>query len=94
MTVYIDDAYLPFGRMKMCHMMSDEPKGVHGEIHEFANKIGLKKSWFHVDHYDVSMSRRAWAVKNGAVEISKCDMLNIRRKKNGQPLLNLDHIKR
>lgn len=91
MTVYIDDAFIQYGRMKMCHLMSDEVGETHDEIHQFASGIGLKKSWFHNDHYDVSISKRELAIQHGAVEISKWEMLNIRRKKKGLPLLDLSH---
>lgn len=42
MTVYIDDAYLPYGRMKMCHMIADTEE----ELHQTALRIGMKRSWF------------------------------------------------
>jgi len=67
--VYVDDAYIPFGRMKMCHMIADTEE----ELHEMAARIGLKREWFQDTsrpHYDVSKSRRKLATENGAVEIT------------------------
>ncbi|MEM7289462.1 MAG: DUF4031 domain-containing protein [Pseudomonadota bacterium] len=84
MTVYVDDMYIQFGRMKMCHLMSDEPEGVHDEIHEFANRIGMRRSWFDEDHYDVSISLRKKAVEAGAIEISWREMVKVRRAKYGR----------
>jgi len=52
-----------------CHMMADTVE----ELHEMADKIGLKRSWFQpksVPHYDLTVSVRRKAVKAGAKEIS------------------------
>lgn len=69
MTVYVDDMFrVPmgqFGRMKMSHMIAESLD----ELHEMADRLGLKRSWFQGDHYDISMSVRARAVQLGAVEI-------------------------
>ncbi len=69
MTVYVDDMFrVPmgrFGRMKMSHMIAES----FDELHAMADKLGLKRSWFQGDHYDISMSVRARAVELGAVEI-------------------------
>jgi hypothetical protein len=41
------------------------------ELHEMADKIGLKRSWFqkesHVPYYDLTESKRTLALKYGAV---------------------------
>jgi hypothetical protein len=41
------------------------------ELHEMADKIGLKRSWFQgkasTPHYDLIESKRELALKNGAV---------------------------
>ena len=70
MAVYVDDMRAPYGRMIMCHLMSDTSLG---ELHAFAQKIGMKRSWFQngsAPHYDLSLMKRKEAVKEGAVEIS------------------------
>lgn len=70
MTVFVDDMYLypmgQFRRMKMSHMIaySDD------ELHDMAARIGLRREWFQSDHYDVSMTCRARAIKLGAVPIA------------------------
>ena len=69
MAVYVDDVFIPYGRMKMCHMVADTEE----ELHEMADKIGMRREWFQNGshpHYDVSKSRRKMAVENGAVEIT------------------------
>ena len=69
MAVYVDDAFIPFRRMKMCHMVADTVE----ELHEMAEKLGLRK-WFQKDprmpHYDICKSKREEAVALGAREIS------------------------
>lgn len=44
------------------------------ELHEFAEKLGLKRSWFQekkrFHHYDLVRSKRELAIKNGAKELS------------------------
>jgi len=66
MSVYVDDMRAKFRRMVMCHMIADtEP-----ELHEMAAKIGVARRWHQGDHYDICLSKRALAVKNGAKEIT------------------------
>ena len=76
MTVYVDDMHLSsmgeFGRMKMCHMLADSD----AELHAMADDIGVQRKWHQKppkasgSHYDIAMSKRAMAIKAGAVEIT------------------------
>jgi len=71
MTVYVDSMRAKFGRMVMCHMLADSD----AELHEMADKIGVARKWHqappkHDSHYDIALSKRALAVKHGAVEIT------------------------
>lgn len=70
MTVYVDGMRAAYGRMKMCHMVADTP----AELHAMAAKLGVRR-WFQNDastpHYDICLSKRAEAVKLGAVEIDR-----------------------
>jgi len=66
MTVYVDNMRASFGRMVMCHMIADTEK----ELHAMAKQIGLWKRWYQGDHYDVSLTKRAEAVRRGAREIT------------------------
>lgn len=81
MTVYVDDMAAPFkpahapGRTYvMCHMMAD----TEDELHAMADKIGVARRWFQRvrsgNHYDITKSKRAVAVRFGAVEISTREM--------------------
>lgn len=73
MTVYVDDARIPYRGMKMCHMLPDAtPEGL-AELHEFAARLGLQRSWFQsaasTQHYDICLSKRKLALRLGAVEL-------------------------
>lgn len=63
---------------KSCHMLADS----ENELHEFAAKIGMKRSWFQsgdgcsVPHYDLVASKRKLAVKAGAVEVDRRELCN------------------
>ncbi len=79
MPVYIDHAYLPFGRMKMCHMIADTLE----ELHQMALAIGMKIDWFQptsFPHYDVCKKRRSKALELGAIEVTRKELaLHMRR---------------
>lgn len=86
MTIYVDDAFIPFRGMKMSHMMTDgDPK----ELHAMADKLGLKRGWFQRgDHYDLSQSKRIAAINLGARAVSTKELVQIcvidrRNKENG-----------
>ena len=76
MAVYVDPLFecVPRGRWRWnrsCHMWADSDE----ELHELASKIGLRREWFQKDarlpHYDLRPARRAAAVANGAVQVSR-----------------------
>jgi hypothetical protein len=68
--VFVDDMTADFGRMKMCQCIADTPE----ELHAMMDKIGVQRKWYQVkasgDHYDISRSKRALAIKHGAIEIT------------------------
>jgi hypothetical protein len=88
MTVYVDDMNAPFGRMKMCHMLSDSDE----ELHAMADRIGVARKWWQspekasVSHYDIALSKKALAVAAGAVQISwrQVGAMSRRRRVTGQ----------
>jgi len=68
----------------MSHMISDN----EAELHAFAQKLGLKRSWFHRDHYDISQSKKQEALALGAQDVTirwavKFMMEKRRGKRNG-----------
>ncbi len=66
MPVYVDSMRAKFGRMVMCHMIATS----FDELHSMADKIGIRRKWFQGDHYDIALSKRALAIRYGAIEIS------------------------
>jgi hypothetical protein len=80
MPVYVDKATNPFGRMKMCHMLAD----TLDELHAMADAIGMKREWFQNSkdhpHYDLSLTKRALALRHGAIEIDNRQLVTLVRK--------------
>lgn len=78
MSVYVDESVWPLGRMVMCHMLADSVE----ELHTMADKIGVARKWFQskrFPHYDICKSKRAVAVKLGAVEINRRQFVTLAR---------------
>lgn len=71
MSVYVDKSRHRFGRMYMCHMIAD----TDGELQQMADYIGVARrhcqSSASTPHYDICLSKRAFAVRAGAIE---CDL--------------------
>lgn len=80
MTVYVDDMRAGYGRMVMCHMIADTAE----ELHAMADAIGVARRWYQGDHYDIALSKRALAVKLGAIEITwrECSLMSIHRRRD------------
>ena len=71
MSVYVDDASIPYGRMLMSHLVADSLE----ELHAMADRIGVARRWFQRDastpHYDVCRAKRALALRYGAVALDR-----------------------
>lgn len=71
MTVYVDTMKASYGRMKMCHMYAD----TLDELHAMAERLGVRR-YFQAPpkashpHYDISLGKKAEAMRQGAVEIT------------------------
>lgn len=76
MTVYVDDMRAPYRGMKMCHMAADSTQ----ELLEMADKIGVQRKWIQYaatwkEHFDICLSKRALAIKEGAQEIDTRELV-------------------
>lgn len=78
MTVYVDDYRVPasVGRLsgRWSHLFAGPDDDI-AELHAFAERIGLRRSWFQAkgwprDHYDVTESKRQEAIRAGAVPVT------------------------
>lgn len=81
MAVYVDDMRARFGNMVMCHMWADTDE----ELLSMADKIGVQRKWIQGHptlsfgkhkraswvHFDIAMSKRALAVRHGAIETDR-----------------------
>jgi hypothetical protein len=75
MSVYVDDMKAGFRQMVMCHMIADSPE----ELVAMADKIGVARKWVQhpgtpSEHFDICLSKRKIAVKNGALEVSQREL--------------------
>lgn len=82
--VYVDNFYEAtgrnFGRMKMCHMIAD----TRAELLAMVDAIGVQRKWIQSfdtprEHFDICLSKRARAIKLGAVEIGMRELAEITR---------------
>lgn len=81
MSVYVDPAIWPFGRMTMCHMWADTTD----ELLSMALKIGVQRKWIQGHptlslpryrnaswvHFDICSTKRKGAIHHGAIETDK-----------------------
>lgn len=86
MTVFVDPAVWPFGRMLMCHMFSDgggtyKDDDMIAELHAMVDLIGVQRKWIQLPpkaswiHFDISKGKRTLAVAHGAVEVDRYECL-------------------
>ncbi|HUS46139.1 MAG TPA: DUF4031 domain-containing protein [Phycisphaerae bacterium] len=63
-----------------CHLLADSG----AELHEFARRLGLERSWFQarsvLPHYDLTAGKRETAVRLGATEIGDQDVVGLMRR--------------
>jgi hypothetical protein len=79
-TVYVDPVITwgtspTWKHRSSCHMFADTEE----ELHALARRIGLQRSW-HQDrpgfsHYDLTATKRREALRAGAVEVSRDEMV-------------------
>jgi hypothetical protein len=79
MAVYVDGARNPLGRMLMSHMLADTEE----ELHAMAFAVGVDRRHFQqhgTSHYDICQSKRALAVRLGAIEVNRHDLVRLIRR--------------
>src|SRR5689334_7556032 len=79
MAIFVDDLNAEKDGKIWCHLLTDNLDDLT-ELHDFAKSIGLKPRWMHnssMPHYDVTESKKALALKKGAVEITKAESVKI-----------------
>jgi hypothetical protein len=74
--IYVDNANIKFGRMKMFHLIAD----TQDELLDFAEKlsIDIRHIQFkdtYKEHFDISKSKKELALKFGAIEISTKEII-------------------
>lgn len=81
MAVYVDSMEAAFGNMVMCHMWADTLE----ELLSMVDLIGVQRKWIQGHptlshgkhrnaswvHFDIAKSKRALAVKHGAIETDR-----------------------
>lgn len=73
--VYVDNARIKFGRMKMCHMIADTTE----ELLKMATLIEINHKWIqnrctYREHFDICLSKRQLAIESGAIPISQREL--------------------
>lgn len=74
MTVYVDAPRYQLDRMVMCHMAAD----TLSELHAMAEALGVRRHFQNkpgAPHYDICKSNRVKAVRLGAVEVTRRELL-------------------
>lgn len=64
--ILVDQAIWPYKGKLWAHMVSDDS---YEELHVFAEGLGLRRSMFQEDHYDVHATLRESAIEMGAVPV-------------------------
>lgn len=49
------------------------------DLHSFAESIGVKRHWFHKDHYDIREFEYERAIEAGAILVTSREIVKIKR---------------
>lgn len=76
MAVFVDDMKARYGRMIMSHMIADTTE----ELLNMADRIKVDRKWIQKpgtkrEHFDISQSKKALAIKYGAKEITQVELV-------------------
>ncbi len=72
MAILVDTAIWPHRQRRWAHLVSDRS---FGELHHFADELGLRRVWFQGDHYDIPAELRHQAILLGAVPVSSAELV-------------------
>jgi hypothetical protein len=50
------------------------------ELHQMAQAIGLRRAWYQGDHYDLVPTKRAEAIRRGAVPVDRQGFVAVLRR--------------
>jgi hypothetical protein len=82
MAVYVDAAIWPHAGRRWCHLLADDD----AELHRFAAMLGIKRSSYQgppktsAPHYDITGLERDRAVRLGAIECSREEIVAVFRR--------------
>lgn len=85
MSVYVDDVFIPYRNMRMCHMWAD----TLSELLKMADAIGVSRRWLQEPpkaswvHFDVCRSMRSKAVCLGAIQTDRFGPLEFLARQRG-----------
>lgn len=91
MSVYVDPLFEYGGSRSFrwrvsCHMYADTPE----ELHAMARAIGMQRAWFQdkerLAHYDLVGTKRAQAVRLGAIEHTHEERIAFQRRRTAEAL--------
>lgn len=90
MTVYVDDAKIRYGRMVMCHLLAEKVNQsdlATDELLAVVDAIGVNRKWIqnagtYREHFDICLTKRAAAIRVGAVPVTARELAYIRRRKH------------
>ena len=72
MAILVDDAVWPWRGRRWAHLVSDHTVG---ELHHFAEALGIDARLFQGDHYDIPAEVRELAVAAGATAVSSRELV-------------------
>lgn len=87
MTAYVDHAQISYRGMLMNHLIAD----TLDELHAMAQQLGLQRAWFQSHdprrpHYDIASTKRAEALRLGAVAVTSKELVRILARLRGETL--------
>jgi Protein of unknown function (DUF4031) len=72
MTILVDEAIWRWRGEVWAHLVSDHS---YAELHTFADRLGLQRTWFQGDHYDIPAPVRLRAIELGATAVGSRELV-------------------